>query len=432
MVVTLTLLLTSAILIVNPSIVGVGSAALIVALVWCGRREAYPFNPYYLFLLTPISLLLYAPSVSARFIPELSVDTQLMIVAGNFAYLGGLLSVRGFTIRFEPQKRPRYSFFLILVLGLIPHALGILAAGVPLLANDVNAARAAYAIPILGQFNIFLPLAIIVAFQMERRDLVLLSIVLNLFFSIIVVAKFNIMFVILYIIFAYFRYDGKNMFKIRPLYLVLVVLFCTPFIFSYIFAARTSLDQWQYNWWNYIRFGNAALDALGNYLYLPYLYLTAPWSNFSYVIEIGSPYTFGARLLHPLLSVFQMDWLLDIPPKGIRNEGWNTYAYLADFYLDFGVAGIILLPYLLGAAVKWAYARAHASGDAMDDGIWVNFAFASFTLFFSNHFTTLSYVIVALLLFNVVRVSRLIFGLNRPGQPQMHSLSPTEATAREL
>jgi len=391
---------------INPSLVGAASAVLIITLVWLGKREREAINPYFLFLSTPISLMLYNESVSETYLPALGLNVQLTIIAGIYAYLAGLLTISGNRQNYAPKKSPRYSFYLILFLGLTPHVIGVLTVGLPLLANDVDAAREAYLVPVLGQFMFFLPLSMLIAFQRRSKTMIFSSLALNAFFSVIVVSKFSIMFAGLFFLYSYFRYEGRQIFRVRPAYLMALAVVSTPLLFGFVFSARDNTSQSEYNWYQGTSFASELMNQYGDYTFLPYLYLTSPWSNFAYLFENDTDLTLGARTIFSLASIFQVDKLLSYEPREVRVSAFNTHAYLSDFFLDFHVPGVVILSFLLGCFVKWIYVRAQRSSDVLTEGIWVTFGFASFMLFFSNHFTGLGYPIVALLIFSVYRYAR--------------------------
>lgn len=392
--------------VVNPSLVGGFSVLLIVFLMWLGKREPLAVNPYYLFVSTPFSLLLYSDSVSKVFLPSMDTYVQFLIVIGNFSFLAGLISGKSVSLARQTAAGPKYSFYLILFLGLFPHILGFLVAGFPLFSSDVTATRATYAIPFFGQFGVFLPVAIIIAFQRRSVPLIVLSVALNLFLSVMTVSKFFILFSFLFFLYAYIRFDGKSLFKFRPWQLVAVGFISIPFMFAFVFSARDTNSQSIYAWRQELRFGSSFLDQFGDFTYLPYMYLTSPWSNFAYLAEVPTNLSYGARSLHSIAAVFQFDSLFDYPPPEVRNEVFNTHSYISVFYLDFGIFGVLIMPFVLGLMVKWAYVRSQASFDALTAGIWVAFAFATFNLFFSNHFTGTGYPVVALVLFTSYRFVR--------------------------
>jgi len=398
----------------NPSFVGASSVVLIVILVWLGRREPVIDNPYFLFLVTPISLLMYSDRVSAQFLPPMDGVVQFWIAVGNFSFLAGLLFIKSVSPSVTPARGGDYSYVAILTLGLIPHILGVLNAGFPILSSDVNGARNAYTLPIIGQFSVFLPLTILIAFQRKNVKLIMYSVVLNVFLSVMMASKFSILYTFLFFLYAYARYDGRALFGWRPFHLVMIGVVIIPFIFEFIFSAREAGVQSDYYWRQQVNFKYGALDRFGDFTYLPYMYLTTPWSNLSYLFELEPYLTYGARSIHSLLSVFQLDELVSLPPLKVRNQVFNTHAYLADFFVDFGVFGVVLLSFVLGAIVKWVYVGSLKSSDALIGGVWVSFAFATFNLFFSNHFTGVGYPVVTLVLFSAYRlVHRVLIGAAR-------------------
>jgi oligosaccharide repeat unit polymerase len=411
--------------VIDPSIMTCGAGVLLIALVRMGMKEKQAINPYYLFLSTPLAVIMYSHSVSRFFLPELQVHTQWIIVGGIYAYFAGLLTLqtggrfkRSTTLvprsSFDGLRRlngssslpvPRYSFAIVLALGLIPHVLGVATAGIPILANDVNAARAAYILPIIGQFTIFLPVTMLIAFQERKKWMIAASISLNLFFNFIGASKLPFLFAGLFFFYAYFRYNGAALLKVKPAYLVIAGLVAIPVLFATVFSLRDGSEQIVYFWRSQIRFHVPVLDALGDYTYLPYLYLTTPLSNFGYITEINVPSTGGARTIYALASVFQLDGLLNVDELPIRRIPFNTHAYMTDFYVDFGTAGVLILSYLLGLLVKWSYANALSRPDFLSEGIWISVGFASFVLFFSNHFTGQAYPLLTCILFSLYRVA---------------------------
>lgn len=390
-------------LIINLSVMSAACTVLVFLLLWMARKERNPINPYILFLTTPISLLLYTDTLNQQYLPGIQMTTQLLIVGGIYSYLLGLLMLRKRSLSPTPGQLFIPSFWSILAIGLLPHVLGILVAGIPILANDVNAARQSYVIPIIGQFTIFLPLSMLIAFRNKNRFMVLISAVLSIFLSFGVASKFTITLTFLFLIFAYYRYDGRKMFRIRPIYLSLIAVVSVPFLFESIFSVREDVKQLNTKWREEIVFNSSLLETYGDYTYLPFLYLTTPWSNFSYIIEEDLEATYGARTIHPIASIFQLDGLLDIEQRPVRMSAFNTHAYLSDFYLDFGPFGVFLLSFLLGLLVKWSYLRMLRTPDVLNEGAWIAIGFASLMLFFSNHFTGLTYPILALILFNSYR-----------------------------
>jgi oligosaccharide repeat unit polymerase len=390
--------------IINGTISGWACAVLIVALVWLGSSEKESINPYILFLPTPISLLLYSDSVSKVFLPALTDDVQLVAILGIYSYTAGLLLIKSRSTPNPNYITHQYSFGVVLTLGLVPHALGILLTGLPVFANDVNAARAAYLLPIVGQFVIFLPITVLIAFQRRKRGLIAFSVAINLFLSLATASKFSALFTGLFVVYAYFRYDGHNLFLLKKSHLAMGTMLAVPFLFTAVFAVREDLDQTEYFWRNEVRFESEYLDTIGDYTYLPYVYLTTPWSNFAYVYDQRPDLDWGKRTVYPLLSVLQIEGLVQFDERPIRMVPFNTHSFPTDFFLDLGVVGVGLLSMLLGMLVKSTYRNALRRPDVFTEGIWISIGFASSMLFFSNHFTNLTYPVLSIVLFGAYRI----------------------------
>lgn len=391
------------VLAINPSLMGIGSAPLIMLLLWLGLRSTQMVNPYLLFIIAPLSTILYSTAVSPVFLPELDNYTQFVILMGLYSYVIGLMCV-------QPNKRrlvsrsANYSFLAIFIIGLIPHLAGIAVTGLPILSENVRAARDAYLLPFIGQFVIFLPLSILIAFKRQSRYLVLLSTSVAMALSVASATKFLILFTALFIIFGYIRYEGRNLLYIKPIYLILLSAASLPLAFNFVFNVRDVGDQTVFLWTSLIYFNYDLLDQNAQYTYLPYLYLTTPISNFAYVVEVQPELTLGARSIFPVAAVLQLDGFLTLEPRPIRMPQFNTHTFITDFYIDFGVPGVMIMSLLLGVIVKITFLTAHASRDVMAEGAWVCVGFASFMLFFSNHFTGLTYPIIAIIIFNAIRL----------------------------
>lgn len=386
------------ILTLNPTVVGAGATVLIVTLVWLGKRESQPINPYVLFLTTPISLILYSESISPVFLPKMNLEVQFVIILGMFSYLAGLLTLSGNTLPGAVRKSRNYSFSTFLILGLTPHLLGIAREGIPALMIDSNLARSKYLLPVIGQLILFLPLTILVAFKDNSRKKIVISIAVNLIGSILLMSKFSIFLFLIFLAVGFIRYQGIRLFP-HPKVLVILTLMLVPVIFNYIFELRDENEQSIYFWRNNISFSISLLDDYGDYLYLPYIYLTSPWSNFTYIYDITNHFDFGTRSMYGILSFFQLESFVAHAEREIRTLPFNTHAYLTDFYLDFGLFGIFSLSYVLGVMVMQIYVKATRSKDLMDEAIWIIFGFASTMLFFNNHFTNLSYPFISILFF---------------------------------
>lgn len=390
---------TALVLWFNFSTVAAISAVFFLILITLGSKQKTVFNPYFLFSATPLSLMLYDHNVSTYFLIEFDFYVTTIITLGVFSFILGLYLVKPTKrVRVEVTKR---SFWIIVGLGVAPHILGILLAGVPILAEgeaQITAARENYQIPLLSQFSFFLPISIICAFREKSFLKISVSITLSLFFAVITVSKFTILLSLMFIVFAITKYGVKR----KPSKLVRfglpAIIVCFPLIFGVIHDTRSDLEQSEYQWRQQVSSDVGFIDTYGDILYLPYLYATSPWSNLAHNIAIQEELLLGKATVRPFISILQLDVFFPPVDKEIYQFPMNTHAFLTDFYNDFGAVGVCLLPFFLGMLVKHIYSQSIADNDVLQDGLWVIFGFATFMLFFSNHFTSVGYPFVFFLL----------------------------------
>ena len=382
----------------NFSILSLGSAALCILLLFLGSREKSILNPYYIFFPAAFSPIIYVQTFSQNILIEIPLYVQFLIILGNTSFLVGLLML-------SKQKKQAIKmntldpFWLILIIGLTPHIIGLLTVGIPILSDLHRDERSQYVIPVIGQLIIFLPVCILIAFKRKDIFLIGLSCLLNIVLSFFVGSKSLIFLTMFFIIYGILSQQKKTTFLSTGLVLIFLIIF-TPFIF--VFTAYSSNDLYIiYYWESQVDFGNSLIESLGNGVTLPYLYATTSWSNFTWAIESEMPYTLGARSFYSFSSVFQFDSYLAEPP--IYSFPFNTHAYLTDYYLDFGPIGIIIFPFLMGMLLKHAYLLKCSSDDIFDKAIYIFLAYPALLLFFSNHYTEQSYPLVAFILLNIFK-----------------------------
>ena len=137
--------------------------------------------------------------------------------------------------------------------------------------------------------------------------------------------------------------------------------------------------------------------------------------------ETGKP--LSDATLEVALAIEHIGWAGKFAPRVLGRQ--NRPAGLLMFNMSaqvqrvpFGVVGVILLSFFLGMLVKWSYIAAQRSSDLLQEAIWVTFGFASFLLFFSNHFTSLSYPLISLVFFQFYRLVRRSTRVRSPHQFQ--------------
>jgi len=397
-------LLVTLIFTLNPGLVSALSGVVFLILLRLGGVEKSLFNPFYLFSITPLSLMVYNSEISPYFLTPINFEVGGITFLGLSIFVLGLYLVKPKPKGAAPNSFENQHFWVFLLIGTIPHIIGVMVAGLPIIAQgDVDLQRAAYAIPIISQFSIFLPLSIICAFQQKKVYKILLSISLSLFFAIITVSKFSILLSLMFIIYSVVKYGGRyyisSMIRVSLLAMPLIVML----LFTMTHDLRNEHEQSEYQWRQQISTEVDFIETYGDFIYLPYLYVTSPWSNLAHAIEVQENYTYGLTSIRPFISILQLDDLYQLDKKPIFQWPMNTHAFIADFYRDFGLIGVMLLSLLLGVFVKHTYLNAESANDALHDGLWVVVGFATSMMFFSNHFTSVGYPFITLALFTFYR-----------------------------
>ena len=85
-----------------------------------------------------------------------------------------------------------------------------------------------------------------------------------------------------------------------------------------------------------------------------YHYLTVGFTNLQNVIDLSPPLTFGLQTFTPFWTFTGLKTLFSQPVNPYFS-GVGTF--LEGYYLDFGVIGIILFPFLLGSFSKYMYLK---------------------------------------------------------------------------
>jgi len=362
-------------------------------LMYLGKKSPSVINPYYLFLATPVSLTFYNEDLSSFFLSAIEGFTLIIIFLGIISFCIGLIS-------YTPLKLSKdninYSFWPLFILGSFPYILGILVHGIPIFSDDVDFVKSNFFLPIIGQFTVFLFFAQVLAFKKRNKFFMYLSLSSNLFFNIIIVMKSSLGLLLVTTIFCYLKYTKIRLKKyLIPLFSLL--FFVTLFFFQY-FGELRNKDNIEYSYKTLISFNNSFLDSQGDVLYAPYFYLTTPWSNLDFNINKIKQYEYGLHTLRPILSILQIDEIVSAEKKLIRNYQFNTHTYLTDFYNDFGIIGVIFLSFIFGRFVMIIYYNMLLRNSALDDTLWIYFGFATLMMFFSNHFTSVGYPIIGLII----------------------------------
>jgi len=352
-----------------------------------GSKETYYLNPYFLFSITPFSLLMYI-NIGNIYMQNLTHKTWLLAIINIFAFIIALYYTPGFkTIKrclgVGTDGRLIFNAIVLYIVSLFAYL-------IPQLAS------------VLWLFSV--P-AIVCAMKSKRRIMIVFSlgvIIISFFGG---TSKMAVLLNIITIIVCIEKYYVTSL-KRKRLVLVLLLLSVIFMIFAFSFANKerghydssTGLSYYQSRGieWDY----HAAF-------FLPYMYLTTSWGNLQYVTETQNTRTNGLWVIKPLLGYAQLDNLFNSEYELVPYSSFNTFTFITCGFKDFGYWMSIILSLFLGFYVKKVYTRYCISRSPLDVAIYVCVALAVAEMFFSNHFFMLSYPFTILI---IMEIYKLFFG----------------------
>lgn len=110
-----------------------------------------------------------------------------------------------------------------------------------------------------------------------------------------------------------------------------------------------------------VQLGELRMPHGTEFLAWPYLYLSLDFEQLRFLVHQHLAPTWGARTFEPLLSFTLTRRLLPIPHTEDLLGWFNTMTYLWPIYSDFGLAGVIAVPFGLGAGTTYIYHRLRES-----------------------------------------------------------------------
>lgn len=361
-----------------------------------GSKEKYIVNPYYLIILTPLSLLIYV-NVSNSFMVDLTSRTWLLAILNINALLLGFHITKStkFNERIlsteEQHKLYTFTAWIFIILGVLPSYY---------FKFTGNSFPISYIITMLSTAGVMC------AFSTKNKKLMI--IVSMIFLSPILLgglSKTFILTLLLAMILAYEKYfSSKNSYKAkkgRKKMYIICILAIPMMIYSFSFANK---DRGNYNaeegFGYYASRVNWSLDAV---YFLPYMYITTPWTNLQYVTETQNTRTHGYWFTKPILGVFSNDEAEEKKYELEPYSSFNTFTFIALHFKDFGYWGSLFASIFLGFFIKKVYSLFKESNCPYDATQYVYTGQATLELFFSNHFFGLSYPFMIVIIMYITK-----------------------------
>lgn len=359
-----------------------GVAVILVMCLLLGRKERYLTNPYFLFLLCPLSLLLYF-NLGPMFMLDLTVDTINLGTINMLAFVSALYYFPGvgkhdFNITLTGVKSLEFHavfFWLLSILGRF----------IPALASILW---------------IFIVPAIVCALKTKKKIMLLfvgaifLLSVMSGHLSKTTVLTYCVVFLI-----CFEKYYIKT-FKERRKVIVMMFAAGALMVASFSFANKERGEYDAEEGIAYYESQGMKWDYDAKY-FMPYMYLTNGWTNLQYVTERNYNPSDGLWIAKPFLGYLKLDDDMTYRVESFSN--FNTPTYIACGYLDFGYWGSMIVSILLGIFVKFVYSRFRYSKSPFDVSSYVLVALGTFEMFFSNHFLMQSYPITCVILMELYK-----------------------------
>ncbi len=351
-----------------------------------GLKERYIINPYFLFSIVPLSLLIYF-NVGNAYMLDLTHSTWLLSIINIAAFLLANIITSDFRQRNNcigpPSRKSLYIWSFVFYL------FSFLGKFIPLLAS------------VLWIFSI--PSIVCAMKTRDKRMLVLVAVVIVSSF-LGVTSKMSVLIHVLTILICYERYyiSSKKQKIMMVVWTGVAVVFM---IFAFSFANK---DRGYYD-------SESGLDyysrqgadwSYDSNLFMPYMYLTTPWANLQYVTETQDYRTYGLWTFKPILGYLGLDNNYEqVYVQGlVPYSTFNTFTFIACGFKDFGFWGSIIVSLLLGFFVKKIYTRYRLSRSPFDVASYICVALAVAEMFFSNHFLMQSYPFTCFILMEMMKL----------------------------
>lgn len=132
----------------------------------------------------------------------------------------------------------------------------------------------------------------------------------------------------------------------------IIILFLVSLI---LFSASFSLRNQSTEYINNV--ANVLPKYQKNIFIKPLLYFNMNFENLRNTVENFNDYKYGENMLFPILAFVNLkDYInYDYKDQYLTNINFNTSTYLTDIYYDFGILGVIIIPFILGLLYSVLY-----------------------------------------------------------------------------
>lgn len=295
---------------------------------------------------------------------KVSVEVILVFINAILAFSLGSLLLHRKILNFEKykslpitwnSKRGNIILWISFVLGIIAYSYAVLLKGtIPIFSEVVNETRDNFRPPFWGNFFAYLVFTVIIAiakiaFEGRKKISSKFGLFLAFICTLAVVfstARVDLVYIFIVsgiLFFVVNRRTNRNFNLGKILFQFFIVATLFIMVFQQVAKVR-GLNE------------GSIIFVDASPLTATYLAYGGPCAvkNFQRVLdeEINYPRTYGAFTMRPLLWYIGFRGLVDLENDF---KGPNTASWLYEYYCDFGILGIILIPFLLGMASEKTY-----------------------------------------------------------------------------
>jgi len=372
-------------------------AELIFIALFCvyrGTKEKVFMNPFMLFVLTPVSLLIYNHNVNTYYLLALEKKIYIMAIYNMLAFLivlnHKIIPDKGNTISDNIMFMEKYSRWGIrfVIISFLP---------------DIFALFFHSSMPLGAFFSILLYLGITFAMKSEIRRTKVTTYILLVIKLLLSFNKTVVLLAVITIMCAITTGTGSNNNK-KMKYILPLVLIMSYFFIIYAFPLKTYFRLYgSFSGLNSIdELYSITDDLYENYsdnwsfdssLFIPYMSLITPWTNLNYVINTQPGHSYGLWIIKPILGFLQINTSnIEAYKLQPMHGSFNTFGFLTVQYKDFGKYGAIMITALLAIFVSYSYnSYVKKQWNPIIIAEYSLVACAVFEMFYSNHFFSQGY-----------------------------------------
>ena len=291
-----------------------------------------------------------------------------------------------------PRRIKRVIYGCLMTGGIGFAYQAMVAGNVPVLAHDPGLAKDTFQLPFIGYAFVLLVPASLLAYVyvelwgLRRNKAVAVSGILAFLLLLAALARVHPFFVLLVVFFARnmirpWRLTWRKVFLIISFGLALLLLFSLIGDIRGNTLEGASAEE-------LVQQGRVDLPPV---LVFPYLYVASNFNNLQTTLQRNEELTLGLRTFLPVLGVLQLDQGLDLPTYRFGSGSLVASTYLVDWYQDFGMLGVLAIPFCLGLLSTWVYLKARTTGQLVYVLLW-GIVGACITLTVFSNFFSKTYV----------------------------------------